>query len=778
MGLRERIAAGHIEPVADPDEVSIDQMSVAFIRRRLVEEVNLGELSQLSPSQRRARLERTVGQILSSDGPVLSTNQRSALIRQIVDESIGLGVLEPLLADETITEIMVNGHDEVWVERAGIGLERQATKFRDEIQLLQTIDRIVSTVNRRVDESSPMVDARLPTGERVNVIIPPLALGGPTLTIRRFPRLYTLDEIVDHGSLDGPMADLLRAFVRAKLNIIVSGGTGAGKTTMLNALSASIPGSERIITIEDSAELKLQQPHVVALEGRPSNVEGRGAVTIRDLVRNSLRMRPDRIVVGEVRGAETLDMLQAMNTGHEGSLSTVHANSAEDAVSRLETLASMSDVKIPYEALRDQINCAIDIVVQLERGVNDRRRVVEIATISSKRREPFLLTTVASFEPDPLGPGRVVTGTLPALPAARARAAAPRAARRGPSGGVHRRRRRERGPPARGRLMDALGLLLLVVGPRRRARGHVARRLRSRAAGVARGAQRGDVAAEFRRPLRLRLDDALRRTPRGQRLAASLASAGVTLRPIDFAAAALGGRAADASLLVNTLFPLWLSIVAGAFAVRCTGTWVDWQREKRKQAFVAQLPEIARVLSNGAGAGLVADGGARPRRARARRAGVDGARSRARADALRRAARRRDDEPRAAPAVARARGARDDARDPAAPRRRRRARAAGHGVDARRAQRPHPRDQDRRLGHGLHGVARRRHGDRVHAAPQPHEPRRAGQDGHLAVRDRGARRSRAPSTASRSSSSGARCGSTYEPRAAGVRARAVLRRRR
>ena len=416
MGLKERIAAGHVDAAPGADEVTIDQSSVAFIRRKLVEEVDLGELSQLGPSQRRARLERVVGRILSREGPVLSTNQRSALIRQIVDESIGLGVLEPLLADESVTEIMVNGFDEVWVEREGVGLQRTGTSFRDEVQLLQTIDRIVSTVNRRVDESSPMVDARLPSGERVNVIIPPLALGGPTLTIRRFPRLYTLEQIVAHGSLDEPMAELLRAFVRAKLNIVVSGGTGAGKTTLLNALSASIPGSERIITIEDSAELKLQQPHVVSLESRPSNVEGRGAVSIRDLVRNSLRMRPDRIVVGEVRGAETLDMLQAMNTGHEGSLSTVHANSAEDAVSRIETLASMSDVKIPYEALRDQINSAIDVVVQLERGIGDRRRVVEIAIISSRRREAFELSTVAAFDPDPLDESRVVTGRFTHFP--------------------------------------------------------------------------------------------------------------------------------------------------------------------------------------------------------------------------------------------------------------------------------------------------------------------------------------------------------------------------
>ncbi len=415
MGLRDRIAAGQLNALPENDEATLDQLSVAFIRRKLVEEIDLAELSQLSPSQRRARLERTVGRILSREGPVLSTNQRSALIRQIVDESIGLGVLEPLLADATITEIMVNGANEVWVERNG-HLERTGTSFRDDVQLLQTIDRIVSTVNRRVDESSPMVDARLPGGERVNVIIPPLALGGPTLTIRRFPRLYTLEEIVALGSVDAPTAELLRAMVRARLSILVSGGTGAGKTTLLNALSASIPGSERIITVEDSAELKLQQPHVIALEGRPANVEGKGAVSIRDLVRNSLRMRPDRIVVGEVRGAETLDMLQAMNTGHEGSLSTVHSNSAEDAVSRIETLASMSDVKIPYEALRDQINGAIDIIVQLDRGIDGLRRIVEIASIASRRREVFRLETVASFEPDPLGPDRKVTGTFRHFP--------------------------------------------------------------------------------------------------------------------------------------------------------------------------------------------------------------------------------------------------------------------------------------------------------------------------------------------------------------------------
>ena len=336
---------------------------------------------------------------------MLSTSERTRLIRQVIDEAIGLGVLEPLLADPTVTEIMVNGTDEIYVERDG-RLQRSDITFTDEAQLYQTIDRIVSRVNRRVDESSPMVDARLPTGERVNVIIPPLALKGPTMTIRRFPRLFTLDQLAGMGSIDADTVTLLRAMVKARLNVVISGGTGAGKTTLLNALSAAVPASERIITVEDNAELRLQQPHVVTLEARPSNVEGRGEVSIRDLVRNSLRMRPDRIIVGEVRGGETLDMLQALNTGHEGSLVTVHANSCDDAIHRLETLATMSDLHIPFEALRDQINSAIHVIVQIDRFADGARRVAEIAAVASERREEFRLGTVARFEADPIGPDR------------------------------------------------------------------------------------------------------------------------------------------------------------------------------------------------------------------------------------------------------------------------------------------------------------------------------------------------------------------------------------
>jgi pilus assembly protein CpaF len=409
MGLRDRIATERNGTGSGTGD------GVSYYRKRLLEEVDLSEFATLSEPQRRARLERVVGRMVSREGPVLTTAERTRLIRQVIDEAIGLGVLEPLLSDPTVTEIMVNGVNEIFVERDG-RIHRADISFGDEAQLYQTIDRIVSQVNRRVDESSPMVDARLPSGERVNVIIPPLALAGPTITIRRFPRLFTLEQLVGLESVDRPTERLLRAFVRARLNVVISGGTGAGKTTLLNALSAAVPATERIITVEDNAELRLQQPHVVSLEARPPNVEGRGEITIRDLVRNSLRMRPDRIIVGEVRGAETLDMLQALNTGHEGSLVTVHANSADDAIHRLETLATMSDLNLPFEALRDQINNAIDVIVQIDRYPDGRRRLAEVAVVASNRREPFRLAPVATFAADPIGPDRRVTGRFTHAP--------------------------------------------------------------------------------------------------------------------------------------------------------------------------------------------------------------------------------------------------------------------------------------------------------------------------------------------------------------------------
>lgn len=401
---RERSSA------AQPSNSAAEQAAAEY-RRLLLEEIDLDELSRLDATQRRVRLERVMSHLISRRGPVLSSRERQAIIRQVVDEALGLGILEPLLADPTVTEIMVNGPDDIFVERAG-NLERVDYGFSSTEQLMQTIDRIVADVNRRVDESSPMVDARLPSGERVNVIVPPLALDGATMTIRRFPTPYTMQDLVGMGSFTEETADLLAACVQGRLNVVVSGGTGTGKTTLLNALSGQISDAERIVTIEDSAELQLQQPHVIRLESRPANIEGKGQVTIRDLVRNSLRMRPDRIIVGEVRGGETLDMLQAMNTGHDGSLVTVHANSPEDAVSRLETLASMSELEVPYDALRDQINSAVDVIVQLSRGADGSRRVVDVSTVTSKRREEFSLRPLMRFEQEPPGPDKVVKGTV------------------------------------------------------------------------------------------------------------------------------------------------------------------------------------------------------------------------------------------------------------------------------------------------------------------------------------------------------------------------------
>ncbi|MFF4897032.1 CpaF family protein [Streptomyces sp. NPDC001068] len=388
---------------------------VSSYRAKLLEEIDLAEMSTLAAAERRARLERVLGHIISREGPVLSTAERSQLIRRVVDEALGLGILEPLLEDASITEIMVNGADAIFVERGG-RVEQLPLRFASADQLMQTIERIVSTVNRRVDESNPMVDARLPSGERVNVIIPPLSLTGPILTIRRFPRSFTLQELIGFGSLDEPMVYLLAALVQAKFNVIVSGATGTGKTTLLNALSGLIPAHERIITIEDSAELQLQQSHVVRLESRPANVEGKGQITIRDLVRNSLRMRPDRIVVGEVRGGESLDMLQAMSTGHDGSLATVHANSAEDALTRLQTLASMSDVEVPFAALHDQINSAVEILVQLTRFADGVRRITEIAVLDSHGSEPYRLVTVARFDALPMTHDGHVHGTFRYFP--------------------------------------------------------------------------------------------------------------------------------------------------------------------------------------------------------------------------------------------------------------------------------------------------------------------------------------------------------------------------
>src|SRR5688500_12259568 len=327
------------------------------------------------------RVMHAVTEQLALDRTPLTREERRRVVRELTDDILGYGPLEPLLRDDDITEVMCNNWDQIFIERDG-KIERTETTFADNAHLLRIIDKIVSQVGRRVDEASPMVDARLPDGSRVNAIIPPLSLKGPTLTIRKFSRdPYTMDDLINFGSLNPQAAQFLAACVKGKLNILISGGTGTGKTTMLNALSSFVPGDERIVTIEDAAELQLQQEHVITLESRPPNIEGQGEVRIRELVRNALRMRPDRIIVGEVRGAETLDMLQAMNTGHEGSLTTIHANTPRDALSRLETLVLTGGVDLPLRAIREQIASAFDLLVQISRLVDGSRRVTHVTEV-------------------------------------------------------------------------------------------------------------------------------------------------------------------------------------------------------------------------------------------------------------------------------------------------------------------------------------------------------------------------------------------------------------
>ncbi len=336
--------------------------------------------------------------IVETSTTPLTHAEKRRLIQQVQDHVLGLGALEPLLADNTITEIMVNGPDRVYIERLG-KLSKSSVTFDDEAHLRRVIDRIVGIVGRRIDESSPLVDARLEDGSRVNAIIPPLAVSGSTLTIRKFSNdALSVSDLIGLGTLNPEMAELLRACVQARLNILVTGGTGTGKTTLLNVLSSFIPESERIITIEDAVELKLQQEHVVRLESRPANTEGRGEITIRDLVRNALRMRPDRIVVGEVRGAESLDMLQAMNTGHDGSLSTVHANSPRDSIARLETLVLMAGMDLPLRAVREQVASAIDVIVQLARLRDGTRRVVALTEVHGMEGQTVTLQDIFLFD--------------------------------------------------------------------------------------------------------------------------------------------------------------------------------------------------------------------------------------------------------------------------------------------------------------------------------------------------------------------------------------------
>jgi pilus assembly protein CpaF len=364
---------------------------------RVLGTLDLSMIAVIDEKRARVQIRDVANRLINEEAAPLSVIQRRHVVRQIEDEVMGLGPLEPLLADPSVSDILVNGPNNIYVERSG-KLQRTAVRFNDDAHLLNIIDRIVSKVGRRIDESTPMVDARLKDGSRVNAIIPPLAIDGPVLSIRRFRKdALNIDDLVRYGSLNPALVGLLRAIVMARLNVMISGGTGSGKTTLLNAMSAFIPERERIVTIEDSAELQLQQPHVVRLETRQVNVEGRGQITQRDLVRNSLRMRPDRIVVGEVRGAEALDMLQAMNTGHDGSLTTIHANSSRDALSRVETMVAMTGITFPLSALRNQIASAIDVIIHMERQEDGCRRIISVQEISGLEADTIVMSEIFNF---------------------------------------------------------------------------------------------------------------------------------------------------------------------------------------------------------------------------------------------------------------------------------------------------------------------------------------------------------------------------------------------
>src|SRR5712664_279164 len=372
------------------------------IHRQLIERLDLAKLDLLPLETVQQQIRRIVEDMLVADDTPLSRQEREQIVVEVEHETFGLGPLEPLMQDPTVSDILVNGAKTVYIERRG-RLERTHVIFRDDTHLLHVIERIVSTIGRRIDESSPMVDARLADGSRVNAIIPPLALDGPVLSIRRFAAdPYRMNNLVEFGTVTPALAEILRAAVRARLNILVSGGTGAGKTTLLNVLSNAIPNTERIVTIEDSAELQLQQDHVVRLETRPPNIEGKGTVTQRDLVRNALRMRPDRIVLGEVRGGEALDMMQAMNTGHDGSISTIHANSARDALSRLEIMMLMSGITLPERALREQIASALDIIIHLSRLSDGTRKVVRVTEIVGMEEDVITTQDIFKFEQEGL----------------------------------------------------------------------------------------------------------------------------------------------------------------------------------------------------------------------------------------------------------------------------------------------------------------------------------------------------------------------------------------
>ncbi len=391
------VVTGDNSPVQTEEQAALLELKVS-IHRLLLDKINLSALEKLPRAAIRAEIAEIIGEMLAERRENLNRTEREALVDDVLDELLGLGPLEPLLQDESITDILVNGPKTVFVERFG-KLERAATTFQDERHLMRIIQKIVSAVGRRIDESSPFVDARLADGSRVNAIVAPLAVDGSLLSIRKFAKKRIgMDRLVEFSSLTPAMADILRTVVAMRKNVLISGGTGSGKTTLLNALSSYIGNSERIVTIEDSAELQLQQEHVARLETRPPNIEGKGEITQRDLVKNALRMRPDRIVVGEVRAGEAFDMLQAMNTGHDGSMTTVHANTPRDALARVEQMIGMSGIDMPARSARAQIASAVNVVVQVGRLSDGRRKVLSVSEITGMEGETITMQEIYRYK--------------------------------------------------------------------------------------------------------------------------------------------------------------------------------------------------------------------------------------------------------------------------------------------------------------------------------------------------------------------------------------------
>ena len=414
LSIRERLGSGKIAALTPQRAPSIDNRSYRELKQRihtlLLERVDLESMQRLTQEQIRDELRGLVERLLDEEAVVINDAERRNLTRDIRNEMLGFGPLETLLSDPSVSDILVNGHQQVYVERRG-KLELTDVVFNDDAHLMKIIDKIVSRVGRRIDESSPMVDARLPDGSRVNAIIPPLAIDGPVMSIRRFSAdPLRLADLVAYDSLTAGMAEILQGLGKAKINILISGGTGSGKTTMLNVISGFIGHTERIVTVEDAAELQLQQPHVVRLETRPPNIEGKGEVSQRALVRNALRMRPDRIILGEVRGAEALDMLGAMNTGHEGSMATIHANTPRDAITRLENMISMAAANLPSKAIRQQISSAVSVVVQVSRLIDGKRKVTSIQEITGMEGDVITMQEIFSFKQTGVGESGAVVG--------------------------------------------------------------------------------------------------------------------------------------------------------------------------------------------------------------------------------------------------------------------------------------------------------------------------------------------------------------------------------